>query len=211
MLYIVGTGPGDPEYITLKALKTLEKCRVVAGWPSVLQRMPIEGKEVVTLSYSNQEAQLRQLAELSREVDVCLVVHGDPAVSEWELLQRVRQLTHFEVVSGVSSVNIALAKAGLDLAQVVVVSQHARTPQQLPNCGRGLVIIPPPTLEQVQNLIESLKSRGCRGWLMEDLTLPTERTTSIDVAMPTSSLAIIVAVCPGEDGPAPRYGQNPGQ
>ncbi|GEM_PF-5811495 len=49
------------------------------------------------------------------------------------------------------------------------------------------------------------------GWLVEDLTLPTERATPTDVAMPALSLAIIVAVCPGEDGPAPRDGQNPGQ
>ncbi len=70
MLYAVGTGPEDPEYITLKALKTLEKCRVMAGLAQRLTKMPIEGKEVVTLSYSNQETQLRRLAELSQEVAV---------------------------------------------------------------------------------------------------------------------------------------------
>jgi precorrin-6B methylase 1 len=55
MLFVVGTGPGDPDYLTVKALKTLERCRVVAGWPSVLKRLPLGGKERVPLSYRNQE------------------------------------------------------------------------------------------------------------------------------------------------------------
>jgi len=92
MLFVVGTGPGDPDYLTVKALKTLERCRVVAGWPSVLKRLPLGGKEAVPLSYRNQEEALKRLAALSREADVCLAVHGDPAVSDWELMERVRAL-----------------------------------------------------------------------------------------------------------------------
>ncbi|WP_081097503.1 SAM-dependent methyltransferase [Sulfolobus acidocaldarius] len=43
-LYIVGVGAGDPELITLKALKIIEKCKIVAGWQSVVSRFNLSGK-----------------------------------------------------------------------------------------------------------------------------------------------------------------------
>jgi cobalt-precorrin-7 (C5)-methyltransferase len=201
VLYVVGVGPGDPEYLTVKALKALERCRAVAGWPSVLGRLPLEGKEVVALSYQNQEAELKRLAALSLSADVCLAVHGDPAVSDWELMERVRALgVPLEIISGVSSVNVALARAGLDLARVVVVSQHAREPQPLPppECSRDLVVIPPPDVEAVRRVALELRSRGCDVWLMEDLTLPTEsvrRVEGLGDTRPASSLVILVGKC----------------
>jgi cobalt-precorrin-7 (C5)-methyltransferase len=193
MLFVVGTGPGDPDYLTVKALKTLERCRVVAGWPSVLKRLPLGGKEAVPLSYRNQEELLKRLAALSREADVCLAVHGDPAVSDWELMERVRALgVSFEVVSGVSSVNVALARLGLDLVQVVV-SQHAREPQPLPpaECGRHILVIPPPG--GVQKVVEELRARGCESVVLEDLTLPTERVAP--AGEPSADLVIVAARC----------------
>jgi len=196
MLFVVGTGPGDPDYLTVKALKTLERCRVVAGWPSVLKRLPLGGKEAVPLSYRNQEEALKRLAALSREADVCLAVHGDPAVSDWELMERVRALgVPFEVVSGVSSVNVALARLGLDLAQVVVVSQHAREPQPLPpaECGRHILVIPPPG--GVQKVVEELRARGCEPVVLEDLTLPTERVAPPGEGEPSADLVIVAARC----------------
>jgi hypothetical protein len=90
MLFVVGTGgPGLPHG---EGVEDVERCRVVAGWPSVLKRLPLGGKEAVPLSYRNQEETLKRLAALSRKADVCLAVHGDPAVSDRELMERVRAL-----------------------------------------------------------------------------------------------------------------------
>jgi len=175
MLFVVGTGgPGLPHG---EGVEDVERCRVVAGWPSVLKRLPLGGKEAVPLSYRNQEETLKRLAALSRKADVCLAVHGDPAVSDRELMERVRALgVPFKVVSGVSSVNVAPARLGLDLAQVVV-SQHARRPQPLPpaECSRHILVIPPPG--GVQKVVEELRARGCEPVVLEDLTLPTARGT----------------------------------
>jgi cobalt-precorrin-7 (C5)-methyltransferase len=159
----------------------------------VLKRLPLGGKETVSLSYRNQEELLKRLAALSREADVCLAVHGDPAMSDWELMERVRALgVSFEVVSGVSSVNVALARLGLDLVQVVV-SQHAREPQPLPpaECGRHILVIPPPG--GVQKVVEELRARGCESVVLEDLTLPTERVAP--PGKPSADLVIVAARC----------------
>jgi len=34
-VYIVGVGPGDPEYLTLKGYKAIKDSSVVAGWNPV--------------------------------------------------------------------------------------------------------------------------------------------------------------------------------
>jgi cobalt-precorrin-7 (C5)-methyltransferase len=197
MLYVVGTGPGDPDYMTIKALKTLERCRVVAGWPSVLKRLALGGKEVVYLSYRNQEEELQRLAKLSQAMDVCVAAHGDPSVSDWELMARIRALgVPFEVINGVSSVNVALTRAGLDLAQVVVVSQHANNPQRLESCGRHILLIPYPTQEGLRAAVEELRRINCGEiWLMENLTLPDESVRPLGEIVDPSPLTIIVAKC----------------
>jgi len=184
MLYVVGVGPGDPSLATLKALDTIRRCKVVLGWRSVVERFKhlLDGKEVVYLTYGNQEAELRRAAERAAGDEVCLLVHGDPLVSDWELLERVRALgVDFEVVNGVSSVNVALGRVGLDLAQVVFLTMHASRPQDVAEVAcvaksRALVIFPPPG--GIRRLAEALISLGmgkCRAVVLENLTLPGER------------------------------------
>jgi len=209
VFYIVGVGPGDPEYITVKAINALRRCTVIAGWRSVLARVSqfVKGKRIIELTYRDQEESLARLAAESLNADVCLVVHGDPMVSEWELIRRVSSLgVPYQVINGVSFMNVALAKIGLDASHVLLVSQHARTPQPIPrNCtGRGIIIIPPPDPEGRKSLAESLRSlldRGCRVTLLENLTLPDERITELNhgnvdsAVIGSSQLSAIAVVC----------------
>ncbi|MEM1568530.1 MAG: precorrin-6y C5,15-methyltransferase (decarboxylating) subunit CbiE [Thermofilaceae archaeon] len=186
MLYVLGAGPGDPRVITLEALETLEKCRVVMGWRSVVERFidRLGGREVVYLNYENQIEELTRAASLSKEVDVCLLTHGDPSVSDWELLQRLREAgVEYKIVHGVSSALVALGRVGLDLAQVVFVSLHASTPQSVDDVlalanTRALLIFPPPTASGPAEVATELVKRGlgrCAAVVLEDLTLASEK------------------------------------
>ena len=188
MLYVVGVGPGDPSLITLRGLEAIRRCEVVAGWRSVLERFRqfIEGKEVVVLSYSNQDVELERLAAESTRRDVAILVHGDPTVSEWELMARIKAAANrsgaeIEVVPGVSSVSVALARLGLDLAHVIFASLHARNPDiddliKAASTGRTLVVFPYPS---PQRLAEILVGAGCEGraTVLERLTMSGERVT----------------------------------
>ena len=96
------------------------------------------------------------------------------------------------MVSGVSSVNVAPARLGLDLAQVVV-SQHAKGPQHLPpaECSRHILVIPPPG--GVQKVVEELRARVCEPVVLGDLNLPTERVAP--PGEPSADLVIVAARC----------------
>ena len=62
VFYGVGVGPGDPELLTLKALRTLERCPVIAAPRTksgetlaldiVRRAMPLEGKTILPLEFT---------------------------------------------------------------------------------------------------------------------------------------------------------------
>jgi len=190
VLYIIGVGPGDPELITVKGLRILRECSVIAGWGSVVKRFSdlVSGKRLVLISYSTLERDLELIASLARDGCVALLVHGDPSVSDWQLMGRLRDLCvsggiECTVVPGVSSLNAALAREGLDMAEIVFVSLHAEGGEgyyeeilKALSIGRKVVVFPEPYPDGPQRVARYLLSRGFRGRakVYEDLTLPSE-------------------------------------
>ncbi|HSO09982.1 MAG TPA: precorrin-2 C(20)-methyltransferase [Desulfoprunum sp.] len=107
-LHIIGTGPGDPDLLTLKALKTLKACPIIAapkatpGGSStalaiVSQVVDLAGKDIFELyfpmkkiragkdpdkevSLAWQAAAARIIACLDQGLDVAFPTLGDPAI-----------------------------------------------------------------------------------------------------------------------------------
>jgi len=128
-LHLVGVGPGDPDFLTLKALRLLQEADLVAGFATVLAvvRPHVRG-ELVVLTYRDQEEGLARLAAAAREGKRCVVcAWGDPSVSAGELIARVRRAYPcVEVVPGVSSLAVACARVGVALEEAIFVSLHRR-------------------------------------------------------------------------------------
>ncbi|MEL9990085.1 MAG: precorrin-6y C5,15-methyltransferase (decarboxylating) subunit CbiE [Thermoproteus sp.] len=215
MLYLIGAGPGDPELISVKALRALERCNTLAGWRGVVERLikaypQLTAKRILYLTYQNQEGILAEIGELSAKEDVCVVAHGDPAVSDWEFVERIkRNARKVEVINGVSSLNVALVRLGLDLAHVVFLSQHASNPQDIFAAApclrdRALVVFPRPTRDGPTEVARALTSMGlarCKAWVLQDLTTDREEIWSGTVGdlarekRDFSQLSIVVADC----------------
>jgi cobalt-precorrin-7 (C5)-methyltransferase len=128
-VYIVGVGPGDPEYLTLKALRLVQEADVVAGFATVLATVePYIRGEALPMSYGDQDQVLARVAEAARCGRRCVVcAWGDPSVSARELVERVRRThPHVEVVAGVSSLAVACARTGTAWEEAVFVTLHQR-------------------------------------------------------------------------------------
>jgi Precorrin-6B methylase 1 len=79
MLCIVGVGPGDPEYLTLKGYKAIKDSSVIVGWKSVIDRFyPIleDDKEIIILQYQNELEQLSSAIERAKNENVAILIHG---------------------------------------------------------------------------------------------------------------------------------------
>ena len=138
ILYGLGVGPGDPELLTVKALRVLERVPVVAyvvsgGGPS-LARSIVAGYlgggqveialdvPIATDPGPARDAYGKSAAEIAGHLrdgrDVAVLCQGDPFFygSFMYLFERLAGEHRVEVVPGVTSLTAAAALAGMPLA-----------------------------------------------------------------------------------------------
>ena len=141
-LYGIGVGPGDPELLTVKAQRLLQRVEVICftqlddgreSYALSVVRGFLEGSKPEFLSIivpsddtpvsdqTWQDAAAEICERLRKGQNVAFITEGDPMLySEFSfLLESVRQAdpnVSIEVIPGVSSVMAAAASAGLPLA-----------------------------------------------------------------------------------------------
>jgi precorrin-2/cobalt-factor-2 C20-methyltransferase len=136
-LFGIGVGPGDPELITLKALRCLSEAPVLAyvasnGRPSIARRIAAPhvppGKREINLALpmspqpelaqaAYDEGASRISAELEQGHDVAVLCEGDPLFygSFAQLFARLGEQYRTDIVPGVISITAAAAAARLPL------------------------------------------------------------------------------------------------
>jgi len=129
-VYIVGAGPGDPELLTIKALKAIEEADVILYdrlvGDEIIEMLKKMGKELIYVGKNcGEKGECRQkeinelLKKLAEEGKVVVRLKGgDPFVFgrggvEVEFL--AEHGIPFEVIPGVSSINSVPASAGIPL------------------------------------------------------------------------------------------------
>ena len=127
---VVGIGPGDAQMLTLQGREALGQASLVAGFSTVLEvvRPWLDHAEVCPMTYRNQEEVLDYAIGQARQGRTCVVCcWGDLNVSARELLERVRRRAdHVELIPGISSVQVACARAGISLEEALFITLHQR-------------------------------------------------------------------------------------
>ena len=127
---VVAVGPGDPDFLTIKGRQALADADLVVGFKTVLDVVSAHtgDAEVRPMAYRDQEAVLDYAQEQAQQGKACVVcVWGDLNVSAKELLNRVRRRAEtVELVPGVSSIQIACARAGISLEESTFITLHQR-------------------------------------------------------------------------------------
>ena len=127
---VVAVGPGSGDMLTLQGRKALRRADLVLGFTTVLNVVQpwLGDAEVLPMTYRDQEDALeyaeRQLEQGKRCVVCCW---GDLNVSARELLARVRRRAdRVDLVPGISSVQVAMARTGISLEDAVFITLHKR-------------------------------------------------------------------------------------
>ena len=127
---IVGVGPGDNGFLTLKGKQAIEEADLVAGFATVLNVIrPFAKKaELCSMAYRDQEEVLDYaFGKVKEGKSLVVCAWGDLNVSAKELLERVRRRAdHVDLVPGISSVQIALSRSGISLEDTVFITLHRR-------------------------------------------------------------------------------------
>jgi cobalt-precorrin-7 (C5)-methyltransferase len=202
-IVIAGCGPGSPDYLTDAVRRAVAEAEVLVGSRRLLELFPQIACRRIPVD-SHIEAVLDSIAELRSEGrQVVVLVSGDPCL--YSLGQRL--VAHFgrencRIIPGVSSVQAAFARLGLDWSDARILSAHGRTPGISPaDLARHdkLAVLTGGRagLEWSSQVVRSLRESH-EAWLCENLTLPGERVRPVapeDLkAADIAALAIVVLV-----------------
>lgn len=126
-VYFIGFGPGDPELLTIKAKKILEKADLIIYPGSIIEKEALDefkGEKVDSYGMSLEEI----LNLIERYVKngkiVARVQSGDPSIfgALWEQIRELKKRgIDSEIIPGVSSVFSASASLGIELTSPEIV------------------------------------------------------------------------------------------
>lgn len=178
-LFAVGVGPGSPKYLTDAAKEAIGKSRYVIGYRYTLAT--IEGildrskQEVFEVTMKTQEEAYRQVYSKMRDGEYCTVPFtGDVNFSESEVVDRLLQIwgdENTEIIPGISSVQVAAAKARVPLDKALVVTFHVTGDVEQKKTdllaavrqGRSVILLPRPWPRDPQkNFMQSEIARFLR-------------------------------------------------
>jgi len=122
-IFVIGTGPGGMEHMTLKALQALAECQVVIGYlryTELVQKM-LEGKEVLSSGMHRERERCRRaVEEASRGRKVALISGGDAGIYGlagvvFQVLEEENTAPEVEVIPGVTAASAAASLLGAPL------------------------------------------------------------------------------------------------
>ncbi|MBP8616213.1 precorrin-6y C5,15-methyltransferase (decarboxylating) subunit CbiE [Veillonella sp.] len=127
-LYVVGIGPGNPDYVVPKGIETIKKATVLVGSERALEdfRAPGQTTYAITGKLSILAEQIQQ--ELVSH-DVVVMVSGDTGYySLLPYLKKKFPNQPIEVIAGISSMTFAFARLGEVWHDADLMSFHGRQP-----------------------------------------------------------------------------------
>lgn len=203
-VYLVGAGPGDPELITVKGLKLIQKADAIVYDFLIskdLLALVRKDAELICVGKSptyhtmEQEEINKLLAEKADKHQIVVrLKNGDPFVfgrGAEESIYLAEQNIPFEIVSGVSSAIAVPASAGVPLthrdhaSSVAIITGHRRDDGEVKivNADTLVFLMPVANLERIiQQLLEGGKSLETPCVLIEKGTLPGQKVVQGNLA-----------------------------
>ena len=129
-VYAVGVGPGSPRYITDAVKEVILYSEVVIGYKYTLQTIErlLANKQVYEITMQNQEETYQKVAKTLGDRTCVVPFTGDVNFSESEVVDRLIEIFgKVEIIPGISSIQVAAAKACVPLDKSKVITMHVTT------------------------------------------------------------------------------------
>jgi len=129
-IYAVGVGPGSPKYVTEIVRDIIQNCDIVIGYKYTLKIIEdlLEGKEIHEITMSNQEESYQKILSVLGKLSLVIPFTGDVNFSESEVVDRLIEIFgDVEIIPGISSIQVAAAKAKVPIDKSKVITMHVTT------------------------------------------------------------------------------------
>ena len=190
-LHLVGIGPGSKEYLTFKATSTVESSDILIGSKRALELFSEVDVDKLELGAHNIGEMLNYAVSKACEgKNVALLSTGDPGFSG--VLKPILKLAgnlEFDVVPGVSSVQICASKLKISWDEANIITMHGKGISDelisLINNGKTTIILPNTTVEETTKyLLDKGVDPNRKVSICENISYPDEKiinTTLKDV------------------------------
>ena len=129
-VYAVGVGPGSPSFVPNVIKDVISKCDVVIGYGYTLKTIEgfLNGQQKIEVTMKNQEDVYQKIAAEDNHT-ILIPFTGDVNFSESEVVDRlVEVFDEVEIIPGISSIQVAAAKARVPIDKSRVITMHVTTP-----------------------------------------------------------------------------------
>ena len=192
-VYVVGVGPGSPEYITERVKQVIARSDIVIGYKHSLDaiRSLLNGKDVRQITLKTQEEVYADVAKNLKNKTCSVTFTGDPDFSESEIVDRLIEIFgDVEIVPGISSIQVAASKSRVPIDKSALITFHitgsierekAMLLEAVKN-ARNIIMLPRPWDFMPIDVAEFLKQNNIdlskfNVDIYEFLTLSNERVT----------------------------------
>ena len=129
-VYAVGVGPGSPSFVPNVVKDVISKCDVVIGYGYTLKTIEsfLNGQQKIEVTMKNQEDAYQKIAAEDNHT-ILIPFTGDVNFSESEVVDRLIEVfDEVEIIPGISSIQVAAAKARVPIDKSKVITMHVTTP-----------------------------------------------------------------------------------
>ena len=130
IVYAVGVGPGSQDYVTDIVRKIIQDSDVIVGYKYTLKTIEtlLSGKEVYEITMNTQEAVYQKIKTKLGNKTLVIPFTGDVSFSESEVVDRLIEVFgKVQIIPGISSIQVAAAKAGVPLDKTRMITMHITT------------------------------------------------------------------------------------
>jgi precorrin-6y C5,15-methyltransferase (decarboxylating) CbiE subunit len=202
-LFVIGVGPGSPKYLTEAAKEAIALSHYIIGYKYPL--LTIESiidksrQRVFQVTMKTQEGVYQDIYTKMKDGEYCTVPFtGDVNFSESEVVDRLLEIfgsDNVEVIPGISSIQVAAAKAHVPTDKAFIVTFHVtddieqkkQEMLQAVRQGRSVILLPRPwPRDSSRHFMQSeiakfLRKSGIdttklKVWVFEHLTTEKETT-----------------------------------
>lgn len=137
IISIIGCGPGSPDYLAPVARDAAIAAEVMVGTERLLDLFPGVSAERIACGTGLEEILDHIEANLDRK-RIAVLVTGDPGLHSLARLVIARfGRDRCRVIPGISSIQTAFARVGLDWGDARIISAHKQDPEPDPSWARA--------------------------------------------------------------------------
>ena len=128
-VYAVGVGPGSPSFVPNVVKDVISKCDVVIGYGYTLKTIEnfLNGQQKIEVTMKSQEDAYQKIAAEDNHT-ILIPFTGDVNFSESEVVDRLIEVfDEVEIIPGISSIQVAAAKARVPIDKSKVITMHVTT------------------------------------------------------------------------------------